>query len=310
MRDLGWDEAALQFLRAVEARGRGALREGLRPRPFPIARSSASTWPGASPAGRGWLAGSGITASSTSPLSSRRFPPTHRSSTNASLAFPRRRLIRGTGPRPVPGEPPRPYAPSVEGTPESTRGAIICEDDALLHNDWARRFPDVLDNLPEGAPLCALYYTLNSWDGVSWAGRHPERQNLCVLLPGNTWASVMYWISREYATTVLERWDTAFRHLPPRFFPELILQWSGGYLCHPPLALEDAIDSSSSPSGAPTSIFRPCGPGGTRNCAACEEGEELVAACQARPRSARRDDRPGRDRPRRGGLTPRAARDL
>ncbi|MCU1449830.1 MAG: hypothetical protein JWP02_2000, partial [Acidimicrobiales bacterium] len=174
----------------------------------------------------------------------------------------------------------------VEETPESTPGAIICEDDVLLHNDWGRRLCEVLDNLPEGAPLCALYYTLNSWDGVKWAGRHPERGNLCALLPGNTWASVMYWISREYARTVLERWDTSFRHLPPELFPELILQWSGGYLCHPPLALEDAIDSELLPERGTDFHLPALRPWGYTNYSACEEGEELspLARLDTEPR--------------------------
>jgi GR25 family glycosyltransferase involved in LPS biosynthesis len=163
----------------------------------------------------------------------------------------------------------------LESTPESTGGAIICEDDALLHNEWRVRFGEVLENLPVDAPLCSLSYHLASWDGVLWAGRQPERQNLCTFLPETTWGAVMYWISRRYASTVIERWDVPFRHLPPDFRSELIIKWSGGYLCYPVLALEDAIDSEIRSYQEVVDRHIPfLAAWGYHNFSACEQGDE------------------------------------
>jgi len=161
----------------------------------------------------------------------------------------------------------------LERTPESTQGAIVCEDDALPHNDWDRRFPELLDNLPADAPLCALSYHLSSWDGVLWAGRQPERQNLCTFVPQTTWGAVAYWISRRYAAAVIDRWDLAFRHLPPDYRSELIVQWSGGYLSYPLLVLEDAIDSEIRSQREVLEYHVPfLAAWGYENFSACEDG--------------------------------------
>jgi len=179
----------------------------------------------------------------------------------------------------------------LERSPESTRGAIVCEDDALLRNDWDPRFAELLDNLPADAPLCALSYHLSSWDGVLWAGRRPERQNLCTFVPRTTWGAVAYWISRRYAATVIDRWDVAFRHLPPDYRSELIIQWSGGYLSYPMLVLEDAIDSEIRSKWEVLEHHVPfLAAWGYENFSACEDGEPspspLAPPAQARNGSA------------------------
>lgn len=163
----------------------------------------------------------------------------------------------------------------LETTPASTRSAVICEDDVLPHNDWDRRLPEVLDNLPPDAPLCSFSYHLETWDGIRWAGRHPERENLCTFPPAWTWGAGMYWVSRPYAATVLDRWDIPFRHLPPRFTSELIIQWSGGFLAYPPLALEDAIDSEIRTHSEVLDFHVPIlAPWGYENYSACEAGHD------------------------------------
>jgi GR25 family glycosyltransferase involved in LPS biosynthesis len=164
----------------------------------------------------------------------------------------------------------------LESTPDTVGGAIVCEDDALLHNDWAERFGKVLDNLPEDAPLCSLSYHVASWEGVLWAGRDAGQQNVCTFVPETTWGAVMYWISRRYASTVIGRWDVPFRHLPPSFVSELIIKWSGGYLSYPVLALEDAIDSEIRPYQDVVNWHIPFLAGwGYGNFSACEQGDEM-----------------------------------
>jgi GR25 family glycosyltransferase involved in LPS biosynthesis len=171
----------------------------------------------------------------------------------------------------------------LETTPDSVDGAIVCEDDALLHNDWRERFSDVLDNLPADASLCSLSYHVASWEDVHWAGRDAERQNLCTFRPETTWGAVMYWISRRYASTVIERWDVPFRHLPPDFVSELIVKWSGGYLSYPVLALEDAVDSEIRSYQEVLDRHVPFLAGwGYENYSASEKGNEL-SPMAARP---------------------------
>src|SRR5262249_11143917 len=128
------------------------------------------------------------------------------------------------------------------------REAIICEDDVLRHNDCAERLAEVLANLPGGASLCLLGYLIERWDtGYVWSGRFPERENLCRIIPWWVMGSQMYWISRAYARTVLDRYDgIPLLQLPP--MTEEITATSDGYLCHPPLALEEALDSTIRPA--------------------------------------------------------------
>ena len=95
----------------------------------------------------------------------------------------------------------------------------------------------------------------------------------------------MYWISRRYASTVIERWDVPFRHLPPDFRSELIIKWSGGYLCYPVLALEDAIDSEIRSYQEVVDRHIPfLAAWGYHNFSACEQGDES-SPLAPRPRS-------------------------
>lgn len=120
-------------------------------------------------------------------------------------------------------------------------GAIVCEDDVLLHNEWRPRLGHVLSNLPHDAPLCALGYLVGGWhDGFAWAGRDRLLRNLCHIVPDEIWGTQMYWISRRYAEQVLARFDRG----EAQAWAEPIVRESGGYLSYPPLALEDAVDST------------------------------------------------------------------
>ena len=171
----------------------------------------------------------------------------------------------------------------LDSTPDDVAGALICEDDVLLRNDWHRGVAEVGANLPADAPLCTLTYFLTNWDGVAWAGDRPGLQNVCTFVPEETWGAGMYWISRRYAATVLDRWDVPFRHLPPRFMSELIVQWSGGYLCYPMLALSDAIDSEIRPQSDVRDYHLPyVRAWGYENFDACEQGDTSSPLARSR----------------------------
>jgi GR25 family glycosyltransferase involved in LPS biosynthesis len=175
----------------------------------------------------------------------------------------------------------------VEHGPASADGVIICEDDLLFHNDWNDRVPAIFDNMPGDLTLCLLSFLATSWDGAQWAGRNPECHNLSTFDAATTWGSQMYWISRRYAETVLERWDCPFKHLPPQFMAEVIVKWSSGLMCYPLLAIEDVIDSEVRPAEEITGFHLPLVRSwGYDNFSACEEGDESSPlAAQTSPRT-------------------------
>jgi GR25 family glycosyltransferase involved in LPS biosynthesis len=126
---------------------------------------------------------------------------------------------------------------------ESPAGsAIIFEDDVLLHRNWHEQLTGVLDNLEEGAPLCSLGYEVVSWDGFSWAGRDPERQNLMLMNPVPLWGAHAYWTTREHAEEALSQYD--LRIGEPRLLSEFIVKWPGAFVAVPPLAIEDGMPST------------------------------------------------------------------
>jgi glycosyltransferase involved in cell wall biosynthesis len=175
----------------------------------------------------------------------------------------------------------------VEHGRASADGVIICEDDVLLHNDWNDRVPAIFANMPGDLTLCLLSFLTTSWDSARWAGRNPECHNLSTFDGATTWGSQMYWISRRYAQTVLERWDCPFKHHPPEFMAEVIVKWSSGLMCYPPLAIEDVIDSEVRPAEEITEFHLPLVRSwGYDNFSACEEGDESSPlAAQASPRT-------------------------
>jgi hypothetical protein len=126
----------------------------------------------------------------------------------------------------------------------ASQGAIICEDDVLLHNEFSERLAEVLANLPPDAKLCSLGWFVHRPDTVlPWDGKQPEQRNLCRIVPWAVWGAHCYWISPRYAAELLDRYgDRAVDAMP--HIVETIAFESGGYVSNPPLALQDEIDSS------------------------------------------------------------------
>ena len=127
-------------------------------------------------------------------------------------------------------------------------GAIVCEGDVLLHNEFAGRLAAVTANMPLGTPLVSLGYALDHWHrDFTWAGRRPQERNLCRLVPAAVWCSHMYWISPAYAQRVLDlHGETPVDELTP-ITEHLVIHPSGGVCSWPPLALQDVIDSTIRP---------------------------------------------------------------
>ncbi len=131
-----------------------------------------------------------------------------------------------------------------ETDPATTPAAIVCEDDILLHNDFATRWEATLANLPDDAPLVALGYLVWHWVDYRWAGRDRERENLATLHPTYTWGNQAYWITRAEAARALAAFDRPLTEVPHPVFSEAIIRGSGGYIAYPPLVLEEALEST------------------------------------------------------------------
>ena len=133
-------------------------------------------------------------------------------------------------------------------TPATTAAGIVFEDDVLLHREWHQRRAAVLDNLPAGAPVCALGYNDEDWDrppetweGFAWAGVDPDRRVLIRSLK-RQWGAHAYWISRSHARAVLESTETAGRTRP--LPPEAIQKVPGAFAVFPSLAIQDGSPST------------------------------------------------------------------
>ena len=126
--------------------------------------------------------------------------------------------------------------------------AIICEDDIMLSNDFLNRYNETIQNLPDNTPLICLSYLLWQYEGIKWAGKNINIENICTMGP-DVWGTQMYMISRAYAIEVIEKYDKTNYVLKSIksdhiLTSELITRKSGGYIAYPPLAIEDCIYSS------------------------------------------------------------------
>lgn len=130
--------------------------------------------------------------------------------------------------------------------------AFICEDDVLLHNDFAARWADVVANRPPGTPLVTLTYMMTQWETMEWRGVTPHRHNLISVDPIHTWGAQMYWITRDYALQVLLDRDRPFSRVTgSEITSESIIRSSSGLMVYPPLVIEDGIDSDREPDDLP-----------------------------------------------------------
>ena len=137
----------------------------------------------------------------------------------------------------------------LDETGPGVAGAIVMEDDVVLHNSFAERFGLTMGNVPEGTPLVSLGYLVWHWEGITWSGRDPQRRDLATLHPSHVWGTQAYWISRDEAARVVERLDRPLRDLPDGVTADSITQWSGGLVAYPPLVLEETHDTTMGGEG-------------------------------------------------------------
>lgn len=159
----------------------------------------------------------------------------------------------------------------------SSLSAIICEDDILLSNTFTESFFQLMENVPEDTSLVALSYFVDVWERFKWRGKHPDKENLCQIVPEYVLGTQMYWLSRDYALEVLSRYDRPFRYLTGMdeyITSELIVRHSAGYIAYPVLAIEDCIGSEirdKEEMGAHIYTFEKWG---YRNFSDCEREED------------------------------------
>ncbi len=151
-------------------------------------------------------------------------------------------------------------------TATNTRGAIICEDDILLHNDWAKLQAEVMGNAPAETKGVMFCYMLDEWEGTTWIG-DPKKQNLfrSANKLSYPFGTQMYWISREFAPEALKQLDHKMVYLQQtvstNVTSELVTYISNAILTYPCLAIEDCIDSIIHPDHMDwhIDIFADCG---------------------------------------------------
>ena len=126
-------------------------------------------------------------------------------------------------------------------------GAIVCEDDILLHRDFAELSEAALANLPAGAEQCHLAYLLAPPNpDLVWAGRDPALHNLCAIEADAMWGSHCYWLTPARAERVLEVYgDMPFDEYPCG--TERFTIPAQGFASWPVLALQEGHESTIRP---------------------------------------------------------------
>lgn len=127
--------------------------------------------------------------------------------------------------------------------------AIILEDDCVFHNEFRSLYASRMAEVPAGTSLVMLSHYVTKWEGLQ---RLQEGSFLFHINP-NVLCTMGYWITREYATEVLRRYDKPFHdiELPPdgpRLTSEHITRFSDGLFLHPPLMVDEALESAIRPS--------------------------------------------------------------
>ena len=137
----------------------------------------------------------------------------------------------------------------LDEVPESEGGAIICEDDVLIHNEFTERLPPALANLPDDAGMLLLGFMVYGWpEGLVWSGRDPGQENLVPVIPWQSWGAHGYWITHRYAQELVDRLGSVpVRELSDNVEAQLTFP-SNGHAVYPPLMLQESIDSIIRPA--------------------------------------------------------------
>jgi hypothetical protein len=137
----------------------------------------------------------------------------------------------------------------LEEVPESEGGAIICEDDVLIHNDFAERLEPALANLPDEAGMLLLGFMVVGWpEGLVWSGNDPECENLVPVIPWVSWGAHGYWVKHAYARERVEALgDVPVEELSENVESQITFP-AHAHAAYPPLMLQETVDSVVRPA--------------------------------------------------------------
>ena len=118
-------------------------------------------------------------------------------------------------------------------------GAIVIEDDVVLHNRFVGRFAETMCNVPPGTPTVALGYSVTDWAGFSWSGVDSTCENLTTTNPRALRFPCAYWISRQEAARVVARLDRPLVEMPVGVTSAAIVHTRHALVAYPALALTE-----------------------------------------------------------------------
>jgi len=131
-------------------------------------------------------------------------------------------------------------------------GALICEDDIVLHKDFISKYSQLMQSIPKGTSLislCNFVFHLNNFTEIPT--KNSNIPKIYQIVPELTWGAQMYWISQNYAIEALSQFNKNMQTVQTqhvkgelKLTSELIIQKSKGLVVVPPLALEDTISSN------------------------------------------------------------------
>lgn len=129
-------------------------------------------------------------------------------------------------------------------------GAIVFEDDVLIHRRFAELSEAALANLPADAEHCLLAYMLAPPNpDLVWAGQDPGLRNLCAIEADAMWGSHCYWLTPARA----ERALVVYGEMPFEQYPRGTERFTipqHGFASWPVLALQEAHESTVRPDPA------------------------------------------------------------
>ena len=124
---------------------------------------------------------------------------------------------------------------------------IILEDDCVFHNNFRTLYDKRMAGIPSGTSLVMLSHYVTDWKNIEKVREDLGRIGPSVL------CTLGYWITKEYAAEAVKRYKKPFHEIElpeegPRLTSEHITRFSNGLFLHPPLLVDESLESAIRPS--------------------------------------------------------------